>query len=238
MGIDRYSLGLFLAAPLLIGATNLSGEEESPYTRLSLNGQGYAEQAKEFVQVTASTDTFSTDASTAMSDNAADMARLRARLAQFGVDKNDFRTAEFRFQEGRDPNRDSSDRDRGYIVTHQLGVTIRDTDNVGRIMDALVSAGAKNLSINRYWGYGQVPNPDSLKLAREDAIRDAQAKANDYAQAMGMRVRRIVSITDQGGYARDQIIVTARRVSDTPTQIESRPATVLASVGMVFELEK
>ena len=71
------------------------------------------------------------------------------------------------------------------------------------------------------------------------AIRDAQVKANDYAGALGLRVRRIVSINDQGGYAQDRPMPTAAMRADVgATSIETRPQTVLASVSMVFELAK
>lgn len=235
----KFKLALLAVfVPLALGAASIDDADER-YTRLTLNGTGYAEQATEYVTLTAGTDTFSTSASRAMSENARDMASLRSKLARLGVAEADFQTGNFRFQQGRDPDdEDGSDRARGYIVEHQLNVTVRDVDNLGKAMDALVGAGAKNLSINRYWGYREEPSPESLKRARADAIRDAQAKADDYARALGMRIRRVVSVSDGGGYTRDRPAPAMIAARDVATQIDTRPATVLASVGMVFELEK
>ena len=172
-------------------------------------------------------------------NNARDMDRLRAKLADLGVAKADFRTAQFRLEEGRDPMDDDGDRARGFSVQHQLTVMVRDTDNVGKVIDAMVSAGAKNVQVGNYWGYsGDDVSPAKLKLARADAIKDAQTKANDYAIALGMKVRRVVSISDQGGYARHQPAPAARLDVAAGTTIDTRPATILASVGMVFELER
>lgn len=233
----KASLILLLAAPVLMAASPEDASEPE-YTRLSLSGMGYAEQSIEFVTVSASTTTFSTSASGAMRGNAAAMARLRGQLARLGVARDDFQTASFNFEEGRSPEDVDGERPRGYLVRHQLTVTLRNPDNVGAAMDAMVEAGAKNLSINRYWGYSRDVDPQSLKRARAEAIQDAQTRANDYAQSVGMRIRRIVSINDQGGYTRQMqpaMMITAPRA---PTQIDTRPATVLASVNMVFELEK
>lgn len=235
----KLKLAFCVTVPILLGAA-MSGEEaESPYTRLSLSGTGYSSQTAEYVSVSAAAETFSTSASRAMSENATDMSRLRDRLGRLGVAKDDFRTANFNFQKGSDPDDNDGDRDRGFVVQHQLSIIIRNTDKSGAIMDALVDAGAKNLSVNRYWGYSQEVSPQSLKDARVRAIRDAQVKANDYAGALGLRVRRIVSINDQGGYAQDRPMPTAAMRADVgATSIETRPQTVLASVSMVFELAK
>ncbi|MFT4025914.1 MAG: SIMPL domain-containing protein [Novosphingobium sp.] len=225
--------------PLLLGATLSGDDAEAKFTRLSLSGKGYATQAAEFVTVSAATETFSTSASQAMSGNASDMNRLQARLGQMGVAKEDFRTANFAFRKGRNPDDEGgSSRTQGFVVQHRLAVTIRNPDKAGAIMDALVTAGAKNLSVNRYWGYSGEVRPEVLKEARAGAIRDAQTKADDYARALGLRVRRIVSITDQGGYSRDEPARMAPAAIDESTSIATRPSTVLASVGMVFELEK
>jgi uncharacterized protein YggE len=234
----KLKLAVLALVPLTLGASLVGDEAESKYTRLTLNGKGYADQATEFISVTAATKTFSTSASGAMRDNAMDMARLRKRLARLGVAEDDFRTANFRFDEGRDPDDDDGDRAKGYLVNHQLAVVIRDVENAGEVMDALVDAGATNLSVDRYWGFSQDVNPEALKRARAAAIKDAQAQANDYAQSLGMRIRRVVSINDQGSYARERPAAAVRFAVDTRTQIDSRPSTVLASVGMVFELEK
>lgn len=235
----KLKLAFCVAIPVLLGAAVSSEEAESPYTRLSLSGTGYASQTTEYVAVSAAAETFSTSASRAMSENASDMSRLRSRLGDLGVAKDDFRTANFNFQKGSDPDDNDGDRAQGFIVQHQLAIIVRDPDKSGPIMDALVDAGAKNLSVNRYYGYSQEVSPQALKDARARAIRDAQAKANDYAGALGMRVRRIVSINDQGGYAQDRPMpVPAARIDAAATSIETRPTTVLASVSMVFELAK
>jgi uncharacterized protein len=235
----KIKLALCAFVPLLLGATLDGVEVNSPYTRLTLSGKGYASQSKEFVTVSAATQTFSTSASRAMSENATDMTRLRARLSQMGVANDDFRTANFAFNKGSDPEDDDGDRAQGFVVQHQLSIIVRDTEKAGMVMDALVGAGAKNLSVNRYWGHSEDIKPDVLKEARAGAIRDAQAKADDYARALGMRIRRVVSISDQGGYSRDEPMPAASmRVDAGATSIQTRPSTVLAAVGMVFELEK
>lgn len=238
-GITKVKIALCAGVPLLLGATLSGDDPTSPYTRLSLTGTGYSSQASEYVAVSAAALTFSTSASQAMRANATDIARLRDRLSRLGVAHDDFRTANFTFRKSSDPDDHDGDRAEGFVVQHQLAIVIRKPDSTGAVMDALIEAGAKDLSMNQYWGYSQEISPQVVKEARAGAIRDAQEKAADYARAMGMRIRRVVSINDQGGYSRNEPRPAARMIAaDSATSIETRPATVLASVGMVFDLDK
>lgn len=235
----KLKLAIVACVPLLFGATALTNGDDEKYTRLSLSGVGYAAQDREFVTLSASTTSFSTDASRAMRDNAEDMNRLRDRLADMGVAKADFQTSQFTLQEASDPNDNGGDRARGFSVQHQLSIVVRDTDATGKVMDAIVNAGARNIQVGNYWGFSGDVSPDKLKEARAEAIRDARTKAQDYASALGMKVRRIVSISDGNGYSRSQPPPAARLdVVARGTTVDARPATILASVGMVFELER
>lgn len=230
-------VGLLCTLPLLMGAVGTDSADDSRFTKLSLSGTGYSSQIEESTTISAGTHTFSASASRAMRDNAAQMDKLRSQLERLGIAKEDFRTTGFRFQQESDPEDHDGDRDRGFGVTHQLSVVVRGPDKSGAVLDALVAAGATDLGVNQGWSYGGDINPASLKQARNDAIVDANAKAQDYAKATGMRIRRIVSISDQQAYVRDQPL-RAAAIDAAPTQIDHRPKTVLASVGMVFELEK
>lgn len=224
---------------MLIAATAGDSDRSSPYTRLSLQGRGMSQQLVEFVAITAAAETWARNPRTAMDENAAEMQALRARLKQIGIAENDVRTADFRFNRQSDPEDHDGDRDEGYGVQHQLAITVRDGAQAGKVMDILVAAGADNLSVNRGWGYGDDVSPQALKQARALAINDAMTKANDYAAALRMKVRRVVTIQDNSAYATDRPMPIARiAAADASTVIDNRPQTVLASVSMEFELER
>ncbi|MFM5924747.1 MAG: SIMPL domain-containing protein [Novosphingobium sp.] len=231
------ALSALCALPLLIAASASDTQDDSRYTRVTVSGVGYSSQIEETTTITAGADSFATSASGAMRDNASSMDRLRSRLAGLGVSKDDFRTASFQFRQGRNPEPNSDER--GFVVSHQLTIVVRNPDKVGQVLDALAAAGATNLGVQRGWGYGGDIDPKSLHEARGEAIRDAQVKAEDYARALNMKVRRVVSVNDQFSYVRDAPAPVARfGIADAETKIDKRPSTVLANVGMVFELEK
>ena len=237
-GLKKYRIGLVVLAPLLLGAAAYEGGEDSPYTRLSLSGVGYDTQPTAYLSLRASTQTFSTSPSGAMREDAAKMERLRAKLRRLGVNEDDFQTSDFQFTKANDPDYDGSPPRRGHMVRHTMTIIMRSPDKAGEAMDALVDVGADNLQVSHARGYSREVNPDSLRRARADAIKDAQAKAADYAKALGMRIRRIVSISEGSGYVTDRPVPAARLAAETGTQIDTRAATVQASVNIVYEMER
>ncbi|WP_169799513.1 SIMPL domain-containing protein [Novosphingobium lentum] len=237
--VRHWKLIALISAPLLLGAATAAENSDGRFTRLSLSGEGYSEQVAEFVSVNAATMTWSRSASSAMTDNAQGMSRLQARLEQMGVAKADFRTSDFSFQKARDPDEHDGQPAEGFAVRHRLSIVIRDADKAGKIMDAMVSAGVQDLSVNRSWGYADHIDAAALQSARALAIKDAMTKANDYAVALGMKVRRVVSVEDRSAYASDRPKPAMSFAADTAsTPIQTRPQAVLASVGVEFELEK
>ncbi|MBS0481961.1 MAG: SIMPL domain-containing protein [Proteobacteria bacterium] len=231
------AIGLVCAVPLLIGASSNSSESDSQYTRLSASGVGYSTQIAETMTISAGVRNFSTSASQAVSDNAVKMDRLRSRLAGLGVKQDDFRTAEFNFSQARNP--EGNNDERGFMVSHRLSIVLRQPGQAGSVLDALVAAGATDVTVQKGWGFNSDIDPKSLAQARGQDIKDAQAKADQYARELGMRVRRIVSVADNSSYVSDAPVVRYGFAAiDAGTKIDQRPSTVLANVSMVFELEK
>lgn len=119
----------------------------------------------------------------------------------------------------------------GFEVRHDLTVVFRDISNAGPILDALVDAGANQVSGPRFsWQAGE----QATAVARAAAIREANERAQFYAKALGLRVKRVVSMRDGGGYASgDAIVVTGSRVA---TQISPGEDRVRVSIQADYEL--
>lgn len=115
---------------------------------------------------------------------------------------------------------------------------------MGRIIDALVGAG-----VNQVEGpYFTVENQEAAaNEARTEAMKNAQARAELYARAAGMRVSRILTITEGGGYypvARENFI-TATATGSTmvpppppPTAVQAGEVTLGVSLSVQFALER
>lgn len=86
----------------------------------------------------------------------------------------------------------------GYNVTQSITVKIRNTENVGTIIDGLGNSGVTSISGPEY----SVDEPDVVQAeARKKAIESAEAKAKVLAHDLGVRVVRITHFTENsGGY--------------------------------------
>src|SRR5207253_7977509 len=86
----------------------------------------------------------------------------------------------------------------GYTASNQLTIRFRDIRNSGKILDALVGQGANQINGPSL----TIDKPEAaLDEARAKAIAIGRARAELYARSLGLRVVRVVSVNENGGYA-------------------------------------
>lgn len=85
----------------------------------------------------------------------------------------------------------------GYVVNESITVKVRDTDNAGKIVEDLGAIGVSNLSGPNF----TIDDEEDLKMeARKLAIENAQEKAKVLAKDLGVRLGRVSSFSEDGGY--------------------------------------
>lgn len=85
----------------------------------------------------------------------------------------------------------------GYEVSQSVDVKIRKIDNAGTILGGLADKGATNVSGLTF----KVDDEDVVKAkAREEAIKEAKAKAEVLAGSLGVKLVRIISFNEGGNY--------------------------------------
>lgn len=123
----------------------------------------------------------------------------------------------------------------GYQVNNQVNVMVRDIAKLGEILESAVTAGA-----NSIYGVGFIVSDPAAasKQARTDAVEDATRKAGEIAEATGMTLGKIVSVSESFGpsplpkyYGAAD---AAAEMSAVPVQMGSNTITV--EVQMTFEL--
>ncbi len=123
----------------------------------------------------------------------------------------------------------------GFEIINQLRVTVRDTDQLGELLDAAVNAGANSIYGVQF--FVDDPRPFSGE-ARTLAVEDATDKARQLAEATGMELGRVVSISE--GYASVPMPMMGRgggmeeAAMDTP--IQAGTSQIIVDVSITFEL--
>jgi uncharacterized protein YggE len=238
---------LYLAA-LALGASALpaaaQAQASTPLvqtisgTRLDVSATGEVTRVPDVAIISAGVMSRSASATGAIADNAARMERVRAALKRAGIADRDVQTAnlslnpEYRYQDNQPPQLT------GYTASNQVNVRFRDIRNTGRILDALVAEGANqingpSLTIDKPEG--------ALDEARMKAIAVGRARADIYARALGMRVVRLLSVSEGGQMGGPQPIVMmraeGRAVGAADSKIDPGEQQLAVTVAMSFELQ-
>lgn len=127
----------------------------------------------------------------------------------------------------------------GYTASESITVKVRNTDDVGKIMQGLGTLGVTDLSGPNF----SIDNEDQLKAdARKKAIDDAKEKAETLAKDLGIRLGKITSFTDSGNYPTPPMMYSAKAeaLDNRATGSAELPKgenTISSDVTITFEIK-
>ncbi|WP_033920666.1 SIMPL domain-containing protein [Sphingomonas sp. 37zxx] len=204
-------------------------------TLLDVVAEGRTIRVPDLAMIGAGVVTQAPTASEAMTANAAAMAQVLAAVKRAGVADRDVQTAsmtlspQYRYGENQPPILT------GYQASNRVNIRFRDIAKSGAILDALVKAGANQIDGPNL----TLAEPDAaMDEARTDAVKRARARAELYARAAGLRVDRIVSISESDRMAEPMPVMmqSARMESDARTKIAPGEQAVEISLNVRFAL--
>jgi uncharacterized protein YggE len=239
---------LLLATFIALGTTMTACAQTQPAagyaipadgTLLSVSASADVKHAPDVAGVSAGVVTQAADANAAMRANAEQMQKVMAAIRAAGIADKDIQTSgislnpQYRYAENQPP------AITGYQASNNVNLKVRDLAKLGKVLDALVASGANQVNGPSF----EIDQPDSVQdEARRNALAKAQARADMYAKTLGLQVRRIVSISDGGGFSppvpMPMVRMQAMSAKAADTEIAPGENTVSASVDVVFELGK
>jgi uncharacterized protein YggE len=208
-------------------------------TRLDIVATGEVARVPDVAIISAGVVTRAQTATAAIADNAARMERVRAALRRAGIADRDIQTSSVNLNPDYQYAQNQPPRLTGYQASNNVSIRFREIRRTGAILDALVAEGANQLNGPAL----TIDKPQAaLDEARVLAISVGRARADVYARALGMRVVRLISISEAGAdqprpmmtMDASEIRVTGSRVAKT--DIDPGEQKVSSSVSMSFEL--
>ena len=129
----------------------------------------------------------------------------------------------------------------GQKAVQTLEITLHDIDSIGPVYDRLMSLSGISISDVTL---DKEDKSEEYRQARMDAVRDAYSKAEAFAQAAGVEVGSILSITDGTSYGtplyRSANLMLASAdaayAEASPTVFYSGEITVSASVSIIYSI--
>lgn len=205
-------------------------------TLLSVTASAGVSRAPDMLRLTAAVVTTAPGAAEAMAANAARMNAVLAALKGAGVAAADLQTTglslspQYRYVQDQPPVLT------GYQARNAIALRTTRLAAAGQLVDAAVKAGANEVQGPDFL----LADPDAaLDGARVAAIAKARARAELYARAAGLRVKRITSI-GEGGSAPNpgpQPMMRLMAADAAPTPVQPGRLDLEAQVTVNFELE-
>lgn len=237
------------ATPLLASPAAMAMNHNSiqPETTLTINAEAKINVAPDIAYISAGVTEERATASEAMAAQAAAMNGVFSALEKAGIAAKDMQTSGLSLYPRYDylevTQRDGSVRGEqklaGYVASNNITARVRKLDTLGATIDSLVKAGGNTFSGVTF----ALDNDKDLKnQARTQAMKEALAKAELYANAAGLKVARIVTISEGYEYSPQPVMMARAEMAmmdaSAPTPVAAGEVGVTASVSVLFELVK
>lgn len=227
-------------------------------TLLTVSAEGRSQRQPDLAIFNAGVTTQGKTANEALGANSRAMSGVISALKRAGIAERDIQTSNLSISPiYSDPNREAMMAARvagqpyvpppepavarivGYTASNNVSVRQRKLGDYGRVIDTLVAAGANQINGPSF----QMDDPDpALDEARVAAMRKARERAELYARTAGLRVLRMLSISESGGYYGPPQVMFARESSmrgtppPPPAPVEAGEVQLTANVTILFEL--
>lgn len=190
------TLGAAAAFVVLASACLQASVDEGIETdrSISVNGTGEVLAEPDIASVSTGVEVRGESVAEARAGAAEAADAVIAALRGHGVEESDIRTVNFSIYPMYD-YRDETPRINGYVVSNAIEVTVRDIEGIGELIDAVAAAGGDDIRFNGI-AFGH-ENPEALtEQARELAVADARAKAEQLAELAGVTLGEPISIVE------------------------------------------
>lgn len=223
---------LLLAGTAVLSACALPAQTQTSPARensaiITAAGEGRREMAPDKATIVLGVETRARTPAAAASANAERMTAIRAALVRAGVAERDIATARYSLgfeYTGRTPP------DTHYVAANMVTVTTRQLDQVGRIIDTGLGAGANNINSLHY---DLSDRTQANTQALTEAVAQARQQAETMAAAAGGRLGDLVELSTQPGEYRPFFagdVAMRMQAGAAPTPVSPGQVTVTASV--------
>ncbi|KPF72458.1 hypothetical protein IP88_09870 [alpha proteobacterium AAP81b] len=229
----RSVIPLMLMA-LTAGAATAAETAPVSGTLLTVVAEGRVARAPDLVEISGGVVSDAPTAAAAMAANAKAMTAVVAAVRKAGIAGADVQTQglslqpQYRYEQNRPPELI------GYQASNSVAVKVRRIADTGRLLDTLVAVGANRIDGPNF----RIEDADgALDTARAEAVARARARAQLYARAAGLTIRRIVAISESGAMTPPRPMMMARMAAAEAVSTPVAPGEVALSVNVTVEFE-
>ncbi len=162
---------------------------------ITVQATGTADVVPDAVRVSLAVSVLAETNDVALAQASASADAVRQTLLDMKIDEADFATQGLSVSPEYTYTEAEGQKIVGYRATQVFDVLVRDAANAGAVIDAVVSKGGVNVSVNSTYPVVEDASAGA-EAAREDAVTKARAKAEAYAELIGVELGDIVYLTE------------------------------------------
>ena len=231
----RKILALLAASVLLTACSSAAAE-----TRIAVNGTGETRISADTAVISLGVSARDRDVLKAQQTVNENIAGIRQALLSNGVAEENINTDYMSIYAIYDYNEDV-EKVQAYNASTTLAVKVTDMDSVGKLIDEAFAAGANTLNgISFSASDTDEARDESLKAA----VGEARAKAEVLAEASGLKITGIETISEGNVYSYDNSVsnFSAKRMDGTAdtgygTMVQAAKLIVSVTVSITFTAE-
>jgi uncharacterized protein len=219
-------------------AQTIPVQPPQPTPGISVVGEGIVLAQPDVARITIGAEVFDASLANAQSQAAQRMDAVVAKLKADGIADTDIRTVSFNVTPQYDQQNANQGQPtlRGYTVQNMVEVRTTNVSGLGALLDDAVGSGA-----TRIFGISfEASDMESLKSrARDQAMANAQAKAQQLARGGGVGLGRPISIeeSDTGGVTPVQVRTAAPAAAAPTTPIQPGQLQISTTVRVVYAMQ-
>lgn len=165
---------------------------EQPHT-INVTGSGVAYGRPDIAVAQIGVQTRHADPAKAVAGNTEKMQAIMAALKGLGIDEKDIQTTNFSVYAQQNYDDKGQPTDLTYVVDNSVSVTVRDLTKVGDVLGKSTAAGANTVNGVSF----SVSDQSALEAqARDKAMADAKARAQQLAAAAGVSLDKPLNISE------------------------------------------
>jgi uncharacterized protein YggE len=215
--------------------------DQGKQTGIAVNGTGSVTVVPDVGLISLGVEVTRPTVAVARAGAASSIDAVRTSLRQNGVEDKDIATQYFNIQpqygSPQPVDRPGTPTITGYTVTNTLSVKVRQLDTTSAVVDSAVSAGGNAVRVNNVSFV--VDQPERYQTeARNKAVADARAKAEQLAQLAGVELGDARAVTEVGGSTPPEprlAGVASQAAGDT--SLSPGETEVTLTVSVVYDLK-
>ena len=225
-----------LAFALALASPALAEDAPQPATLIA-NGDGTVMATPDIAIVTIGVVARAETASAALDSNSASLAKAIDAIKSAGIAEKDIRTAGFSVSPvyQQPPARPNGEPLAivGYQVANEVRVTVRDVAKSGGLLDKVVRAGANQVS---GIAFDIADRQSAEDAALKAAIAEARRTADLMAEAAGVRIVRVLTVSASGNRGPQPVFARADLAAAKAVPVMPGEQAVTANASLTFEI--